>query len=684
MSTSGKGKNKDKKTKKVTNSVIKTKKSKTKQNPWSAFWATSITTVVVFWVLFPFYSFQLQLILDQRQCKGESSTDPAAGGGGKCLLPHNQHQPPYYPCKNGILPDGALDGKKCPEEHVKGPDWFTYMLHLSRSLSKDIYSIIVGETWITADSELLKIEEKLKKAKKGKNVSEGVNNTVVAVQGGGDPAGTKVESKGIFNNIKKKFKNSSNLSKQKAHIANKRASRKNRIADNSATGVDIAITEMEKSLGFSHTTFRKNKIRSLCCEKLKKYGFAEEEIETCTADGPSLFDYPPFNWILPKKYGWPYNYIYDNPSVRKPTAYNPDDDGGASNPGRWFGAWFAKTQQRSWSTSRGIWSDVLSYFLPYLHEELSIKLVEDRLDKFITALGEQIKPPQTTDSDAPQKLTNTQQLNDLKAIRDDFDQIKRNYGKGSEKDDLNKGSTGKKRGARELLFQSIEGTWSRNKTTNYFKKGANASNNETKTTDSGEEDLKSLDNIYLDFYIAASKPESLRKKDGPLGNGFAIFWNFFEGDYRYWFRYLTTLYMPILSMVIMMIAAGTGLCLTPFASLNRYSVFILPLFFGLLTTFYNMAAMPTEAFFYMLFGGMGKRDNSSKCPYEGGTYQMQRNVRAYWPINLFITLAIIVSSLGTTLTKTGKSWGIALTLIFPILIGLRLLTKIFYWLWTIS
>ena len=137
-------------------------------------------------------------------------------------------------------------------------------------------------------------------------------------------------------------------------------------------------------------------------------------------------------------------------------------------------------------------------------------------------------------------------------------------------------------------------------------------------------------------------------------------------------------------MVIMMIAAGTGLCLTPFASLNRYSVFILPLFFGLLTTFYNMAAMPTEAFFYMLFGGMGKRDNSSKCPYEGGTYQMQRNVRAYWPINLFITLAIIVSSLGTTLTKTGKSWGIALTLIFPILIGLRLLTKIFYWLWTIS
>ena len=142
---------------------------------------------------------------------------------------------------------------------------------------------------------------------------------------------------------------------------------------------------MEKSLGFSQTTFRKNKTRSLCCEKLKKYGLAEEEIEMCTSDGPSLFDYPPFNWILPKKYGWPYNYIYDDPAVRAPTAYNPDDSGDASNPGRWFGAWFAKTQQRSWSTSRGIWSDVLSYFLPYLHEELPIKLVEDRLDDFIKA-----------------------------------------------------------------------------------------------------------------------------------------------------------------------------------------------------------------------------------------------------------------------------------------------------------
>jgi len=704
MSTSGKGKNKDKKTKKVTASVIKTKKSKTKQNPWSAFWATSITTVVVFWVLFPFYSYQLQLILDQRQCKGQSNTDPGAGGGGKCLLPHNKHQPPYYPCENGILPDNALDGKKCPEEHVKGPDWFTYMLHLSRSLSRDIYSIIVGETWITADSELIKIEEKLKKAKEE-------NGTPASGASASSESKVNQEGGNVLKRMRAKVNKALSSPKQKTVHSNDsvkgdkvkdmgpvernrlaRASRDARKARMSGsdpnnkppTGIDIAITQMEETLGFSHTSFRKNKIRSLCCEKLKKYGLAKEEMDGCTADGPSLFDYPPFNWILPKNYGWPYNYIYDDPAVRAPTAYNPDDDGNASNPARWFGAWFAKTQQRSWSTSRGIWSDVLSYFLPYLHEELPISLVGDRLDDFIKAMEDELAKRQNDIETGVGNTAKSNQIKDLNEIKDDFKKIQENYTKEFKKDDLNKGSTGKKRGARELLFQAIEGSWSRNKTINYFEKGVKKVKSETKSDTDDTEGLKSLDNIYLDFYIAASKPESLRKKDGPLGNGFAVFWNFFEGGYRYWFRYLTTLYMPILSMVIMMLAAGTGLCLTPFASLNRYSVFILPLFFGLLTTFYNMAAMPTEAFFYMLFGAMGKRDNSSNCPYEGGTYQMQRNVKAYWPINLFITLAIIVSSLGTTLTKTGTSWGIALTLIFPILIGIRLLSKIFYWLWVIS
>ena len=658
MSTSGKKKHKDKKAPKVTASLIKTKNPKKKQNPWSAFWATSITTVVVFWVLFPFYSFQLQVILDQRQCKGQSQNDQGAGGGGKCLLPHNLHQPPYYPCKDGVLPPNAIESKTCPVEHVQGPDWFTYMLHLSRSFSRDIYSIIVGETWITADSELQKVEKKLKNEEKtSTDVASASDATPSApLLDGGRRGGTRENRKKNKRNRKKNWLRK----KLEAETPTKWYHMK-KVVPRAKNLNEYAMDVMEKSLGFSDSSFRKNKIRSLCSEKFKEYSLEDEIIDNCTDDKPGLFDYPPFNWILPKKYGWPYNYIYDDPAVQEPTAYDPGSDGSASSPGRWVGAWFAKTQQRSWSTSRGIWSDVLSYFLPYLHEELPVKVVEDRLTDFIEKLEE--KAPFTAFfEDAPTAADAA--LEEKGKLITDFKKIRTLFEKQFGEEDRKKYNGKKTLGARDILFNVMQ---------EYFKEGKRTREKE-----------KREENIYLDFYIAATKPESLRNKDGPLGNGFAIFWNFFEGDYRYWFRYLTTLYMPVLSMVVMMLAAGTGLVFTPFASLNRYSIFVLPLFFGLLTTFYNMAAMPTEVFFYMLFGAMGKRNDSSKTPYDGGDYQMQRNVRAYWPINLFITLAIIVSSLGTTLTKTGKSWGIGITLIFPGLIVLRLLTKIIYWLWSIS
>ena len=662
MSTSGKKKHKDKKAPKVTASLIKTKNPKKKQNPWSAFWATSITTVVVFWVLFPFYSFQLQVILDQRQCKGQSQNDQGAGGGGKCLLPHNLHQPPYYPCKDGVLPPNAIATKTCPVEHVQGPDWFTYMLHLSRSFSRDIYSIIVGETWITADSELQKVEEELnkKELEKKEKTNTGVASAPAVAPSapplvGGRRGGTRENRK------RKKIGRKPGLLRKALQSDEPGIFQMKTIAPEDKNFNEYAMDVMEKSLGFSDSSLRKNKIRSLCSEKFKEYSLEDEIIDNCTDDKPGLFDYPPFNWILPKKYGWPYNYIYDDPAVQEPTGYDPGSDGSASSPGRWVGAWFAKTQQRSWSTSRGIWSDVLSYFLPYLHEELPVKVVEDRLTDFIEKLEEEGPFNKFFGDEKNGKVELTKAR---KSLIFKFKEIRTLFEKKFGEEDRKKYDGKKTLGARDILFNVMQ---------EYFKEGKGIRKN-----------APTKENIYLDFYIAATKPESLRNKDGPLSNGFKIFWNFFEGDYRYWFRYLTTLYMPILSMVVMMLAAGTGLVLTPFASLNRYSIFVLPLFFGLLTTFYNMAAMPTEVFFYMLFGAMGKRNDSSKTPYDGGDYQMQRNVRAYWPINLFITLAIIVSSLGTTLTKTGKSWGIAITLIFPGLIVLRLLIKIIYWLWTIS
>jgi hypothetical protein len=108
----------------------------------------------------------------------------------------------------------------------------------------------------------------------------------------------------------------------------------------------------------------------------------------------------------------------------------------------------------------------------------------------------------------------------------------------------------------------------------------------------------------------------------------------------------------------------------------------LPLFFGFATTLFNMGAQPFQVFSYMLFGAQGPRTASNQCPYEGGTYQMTRNVKAYWPINLFVMLAIIITTLGKTLAASGNSAGLWVSLIFPIIIGLRLLVGILAWLWS--
>jgi hypothetical protein len=525
----------------------------------------------------------------------------------------------------------ALNGKKCPEEHVKGPDMFHIMLHFARSLFRDGYSILVGEAWIKADEAVKKQTQQMKTT----------NN----------PQGTT----------------NSSPTKNKP-VASKPMKGGNKLPP---SGNDIALNIIEDTFKISSSSMKKYKKNSMCCNQFKKYGLSEEEMRNCAKDEDSILNYPPFNWIMPSKFGWPYNYIYDDPTVEKPTAYNPDGSDEESSPTRLAGAWFAKTQQRAWSSSRSIWSNLLSFFLPYLHEDLEGEVVSERLDNFINALDNKIKkvnektPGSKNNTSAQIKLN---ELNKLREIKNNFTNIKQSFDKGWKRDNILSGPNTKKRSTRELLYQVLEGNWAKTKTQNYFEKGLNERNKNPESN-----------NIYLDFFIAATKPVSLRS-----WHGSSVFWNFLKGDYRYWFRYLTTLYMPILTMLLMFIAFGTGLFLTPISSLNRYSSTLLPLFFGFGTTLFNMFAMPAETFAYMLFGGAGERNNSSKCPYEGGTYQMKRNMHAYWPINLFLTIAIICTSLGSALVADGKSWGYFLTIFFPALIVLRLLGYIVSWLWSIS
>jgi hypothetical protein len=634
MSSKEKSKNKSKgKDKKRSPVASKTKNKKKKQDPWASFWSTTIYTIIFFWVLFPFYSYQLQLIFDQRQCKGQTPNDKTQGGGGKCYLPHNKKNIPYYPCLNGNLPENSLEGKRCPEEHVKGPDMFHMMLHFARSIFRDGYSILVGEAWIKAD-------EQSKKAINQLNNNNLTSEKPIAnknMKGGNPVAGTTQMN---INNAKNNAKNNTLKS-----------------------GNDIAMSVMEKTFNVSASTIKKHNKKSICCSQFTKYGLAEEQMKACAKNKENLFDYPPFSWVMPNKFGWPYNYIFDDPSVKETTAYNPNGTDEEAGINRWIGAWFAKTQQRSWSSSRSIWSNILSFFLPYLHEELDSEVVSERIDEFIKNLDDKILEMKNNTEKSKMKTKNLEKLNEIKS---NFNNIRQSFDKAWKKDNIMNKRSGKKVNGRDLLLQVLEGSWSKTKTQNYFNKGlAERGNDEDKQ------------NIYLNFFIASTKPEELRK-----WHGSSFLWNFIKGDYRYWFRYLTTLYMPMLIMLIVFVSIGCGLFLTPFSSINRYSSFILPLLFGFGTTLYNVGTMPMSAFYYMLFGAAGDRNSSTKCPYDGGIYQMKRNAKAYWPINLFITLAIICSSLGTALVADGKSWGWIVGSAFPILILLRLVIYLAHVLWT--
>ena len=131
-------------------------------------------------------------------------------------------------------------------------------------------------------------------------------------------------------------------------------------------------------------------------------------------------------------------------------------------------------------------------------------------------------------------------------------------------------------------------------------------------------------------------------------------------------------------MIIMTITMFLGFWLTALSSINRYSSIILPFFFGIWASFYNMFMLPTSLFWYFILGGKGKRTNAENCPYDSGVYQMRRNLWQYLPLNLYLTLGIISMQLGSTFTLTGKpKLGVGLTFAFPGLIILVLIYKIF-------
>ena len=638
---------------------------------WSSFSVVTAATIIIFWVLFPFYSYQLQIIFDQKFCFNPDKTDQYE----YCYLPSKQKALPYCP------------DTEC-KETVDGPDMFTKFFSSFGEILKQIYTIITGVVWIEIDKSVTKMEHDLHNPKPEKiedetktsssqgSIEQPVADAIEAVaefktKAGGDPGPR----------LKKTIKNvgtaigKAATSPVKTVICSEKLGHDKTCHDDSSGNAAIKealkILTSTSSLHINRKNFVNMAFCDICGTNMSK--FYDEDIKKHVKDsteGFNIFDYPPFSYIIPKKFGWPYTYLF-NEGVEY-TRYSPDNEEGKKSNIRWVGAWFAKTQQRSWSTMRNLWSMILGLFLPFLEDEVTYDDIEEKLEAFIKGLGGTKKQQNEHESKDTAGRAATKAaagvLNDTNAHEYDGGPIvsppssSAYHGGGHHDTELTK--IADKFYKIHNLFKNIkEG----NKDKNISARVALFKAMEYDINDFEDEDKD--ENIYLRFFVAAvrnTKYEGSRWLNHSIGLG---------GNARYWMRYIITWYIPMLTMVTMGITMFLGFWMTALSSINRYSAIILPFFFGFVTSLYNMFALPASLFSYFIMGGMGRRPKSKNCPYDSGVYQMRRNFWQYLPLNLYLTLGIISMQLGVTLAATGKhTAGIVLTFLFP---GLFLLVSLY-------
>ena len=700
-------KEKEEKRKKEKKTATKVAKKGGKAAAWGAFTSASVTIVILMWILFPFYSWQLQIILNQGRCMGENTKD--------CGLPYNSKKAPYCPNEHGSC-----------KETVSGPDSFTKLIEFFTHTLQQIYEIITGIAWIKADEAITKMENSVKAGPKTGTGPPASGKKAKKMAGGGVHSDSR---KGIF--------------KSTTH------------ASTYGQAVDLAEKALSSSIGFSSKTAANSK----CCDDVLKWDNLKTQAEC--EDSFSLLKVEPFKSILPKDFGWPYTYLFDAPKINPEngtilkdrsgkvemnnTRYDPNGSAEESSPKRWVGAWFAKTQQRSWSASRGIWSRIIMLFFPFLHDDLTNVEVELRIQNFVDALQKQrdalekkiekkmakaqnptaVPPAAGIGSPVPSAPPasdmqeggflgmGSKESKESKGGDCDVDCLREVSGKlGEIKDTFEKlfkkfkarfpynadgAPTGGKVNVRGKLYETMdkEGLFARGQKDAAKASGDNAWEYGNAPQGGGSKDNKTgrdrvtsnVDNIYLDFFISAIKPpQHGRTQSGTEEKShWTRFFNPFGGDSRYWMRYLITWYLPMLTMILVAVSIFTGFWFTAFSSVNRYSNFILPLSGGIWLALINMFLQPLSVVSYMLLGATGKNNDSKNCPYDSGVYQMRRNMKQYFALNLFITLAVIVTHLGGALAASGHTTiGGILSMLFPIYTLIVLAIKLFHWLWNLA
>ena len=336
-----------------------------KQGPeaaaWSSFTFVTVCTLIVFWVLFPFYSYQLQIIFDQKD-------------GGGYNIPAAPNEKPYQP-KGG-------------EEKVLGPDMFTAFINSFGDILKQLYQIITGVVWIEIDKSITKMEHgmhpgKVEESDSGEQTGEEKEPASVSLS---DPVTEAIH--GIADYEKA-------VSEQGGGALFGRKMGANKAAE-SSKAVNIAMKLLKEKLHIN----RKNFVNMACCNKPVGVGrmsdfYGEDIKQKCDLakeDGGFLCSFP-MKYITPSEFGWPYTYLFNEKNASGPpikTQYDPNGKTDEKSMQRWIGAWFGKTQQRSWSTMRCWWSKILKLFLPFLEDDVSADDIEKDLDMFIKAIEAEI------------------------------------------------------------------------------------------------------------------------------------------------------------------------------------------------------------------------------------------------------------------------------------------------------
>jgi hypothetical protein len=623
---------------------------------WSSFSVVTAATIIIFWVLFPFYSYQLQIIFDQKSC-----FDPELKVQ-HCNLPSKQNGLPYCP------------DTEC-KESVEGPDMFTKFFNSFGTILKQIYTIITGVVWIEIDKSVTKMEHNLHNPKPKKN--RNADSNAVTPQGPiGQPVADAIKAVANFedtksgggwrwNRFKKAVGDAGTATAKALKNPRKTVYCKDKIgSDKTCFGQETAVKKAIKILESTPSLHinRKNFVNMAFCKigDTNMSDFYDDDIQEHVKDSKTwcgLYNYPPLSYIFPKKFGWPYTYIF-NENGKKQTRYDPECKTGDKSFIKWFGAWFAKTQQRSWSNMRNLWSMILGLFLPFLEDEVTYDDITKKLKDFIEGFNKS-----TTFMNASKVQDSSGVGYDMMKIRTIFENIEEDFkNKG---DDIKNNKTT----ARVALFQVMKEFIEKPFQEDITEKDHD--NEQGNNQDSDNYDKEKHENIYLRFFVAAirsAKYDGSRWISHSIGLG---------GNIRYWMRYIITWYIPMLTMVTMGITMFLGFWMTALSSINRYSSIIFPFFFGFAISLYNMFALPTSLFNYFIMGGLGKRPESKNCPYDSGVYQMRRNFWQYLPLNLYLTLGIISMQLGPTLAATGKpKAGIILTFLFPVLFLIVFLYRI--------